>query len=377
MGSGAGIVQALVSSALLPEGAPLSSRSRRLLTSASRPDWEWAFDALAWHRLLPLAFRIVSEQGLDDAVPDTVRTSLNEAHRRSLVSHGIHYRWLERVLERLEAEGVEAVVWKGAALGNLLYPDAASRQIGDLDLLVRAGERAAAEGVLAALGFTPERPSEAWDEDAEDGCNWRHVLDGIVVDIHHRCRLFEAEDEACLRMPCRPRFLALDRIWVYEPNAMLVHLVTHLHEHRVGRWGYFLPWLVDIGLVLQAWGDSLDGKQLERLLPTRKARFWLLRTCHFLARELEAPAPPFLAKVAAEVPTFTFAEALRSRRMQPWGLPGARGWARIAARSLGLRTKTRGPRLRASDPFLWLVDRARESLAESRPLPGLSGARGT
>lgn len=71
----------------------------------------------------------------------------------------------ESCLATVREAGVEVVVLKGLALGHGLYPDPDIRvaESGDLDILLRAGDRDRAVAHLSALGYSfGEPPAKAW-----------------------------------------------------------------------------------------------------------------------------------------------------------------------------------------------------------------------
>ncbi|MGE0256446.1 MAG: nucleotidyltransferase family protein [Alphaproteobacteria bacterium] len=89
-----------------------------------------------------LAASLLGPGGLD---PDTVARS-TLAGRFALATQR---KWLARII----AEGPPVVVLKGFALAHQIYPDAASRCMGDLDVLVRPRDRDRLIDLLARDGF--------------------------------------------------------------------------------------------------------------------------------------------------------------------------------------------------------------------------------
>lgn len=358
------LVRTLLCMAHVRAGAVYEDEARHTLRAASQADWVRALHILRWHRLVPLAGCALASHGLEDAVPQDVLTPIRRARRLSAVVHRLRFHYLEQILQSLRAYDITPVVWKGAALANLFYPEVSARQIADLDLLIRDDHRITANNVLTDLGFLKT-------SQVADATGYRKEPEGVELDLHHRCRLFEPHRGLKLTIDCQPKFLPLDTIRVYEPNVMLVHLIIHMNEHRFGSDGYFLPWIYDIGLLIKNWGSQLDPDRLYQLLPSRKAHFWLQRTVGFLKSELGVHGPPFLTDAAASVRPYTLAEVLRSRRVKLWGLPGPRGWARLVVHRLRLRPIRSAPAIRPTDPLWHLMDVLREKRAERRSLAKL------
>src|SRR5262249_35200575 len=65
---------------------------------------------------------------------------------------------LRAVSAALSAEGLSALLVKGAALAIETYPDPAARPMGDVDLLVRRADRDRVVAALVRAGATVHRP---------------------------------------------------------------------------------------------------------------------------------------------------------------------------------------------------------------------------
>jgi hypothetical protein len=106
---------------------------------------------LEWHGLVPLAARHVSSGVFD--VPDSLRNALRT--RRHAIA-GINLfmaRELERVMDALAAEFVEALPFKGPSLAVAAFGDVSLRQFSDLDILVDEPRVPPAIAVLEAAGY--------------------------------------------------------------------------------------------------------------------------------------------------------------------------------------------------------------------------------
>jgi hypothetical protein len=152
---------------------------------------------------------------------------------------------------------------------------------------------------------------------------------------------------------------------VFEPNALIAHLIAHLSEHA-REIGPVLGWLLDVGFVLRKHASELDSGQLRQLLRAREHRLALLRTLAFLEEDWGEPAPPGLAAQIRAVRPFEFDSLLRQRRMASWGLPGPRGFARLAACGLGQREREGRHYPSWRDLLLWPADQATGLLERSR-----------
>jgi hypothetical protein len=144
---------------LLQCARPTLDRDRAASLTASI-----AIHGLDWDRLLRLAKRNgllplvawhlprVCPPLMPAAVLDTLRGYERTHHAFSLLLTGE----LLRLLAAFDAQGIEAVPFKGPALSVLLYGHAARRQFGDIDILVRPRDVWRASALIAARGFTPD-----------------------------------------------------------------------------------------------------------------------------------------------------------------------------------------------------------------------------
>jgi hypothetical protein len=82
------------------------------------------------------------------------------------------------VVSAFGSAGVPCILLKGPTLADWLYERGALRPYVDSDLLVRPDQVAAAERILAELGFAPETATLA-----SHGMSWRRA-DGAMVDLH-------------------------------------------------------------------------------------------------------------------------------------------------------------------------------------------------
>ena len=119
------------------------------------------FEGLDWPYLLELAYR----EGMAPLVHHTL-ASTGLAARGDTQARRFSYLYnltrrhnagaaeqLREALLRLESEGIEAIVLKGAALMGRVYPDPGLRPFADIDILVRDRNISRAHQVLVDLGY--------------------------------------------------------------------------------------------------------------------------------------------------------------------------------------------------------------------------------
>ncbi|MFA5027841.1 MAG: nucleotidyltransferase family protein [Candidatus Methylomirabilota bacterium] len=144
-----------------------------LVAPAPAIDWGAVVPLLREYRLRPLAHWLVRECEL--AIDPTSREELES----SFLSAALRYERLRCALRQIAdvfaAQQIPAIVLKGPAAAESLYPEPACRPMEDLDLLVRADRQAKAAGTLVELGYSdvtfgPE--------------DFRNPATGITVDLH-------------------------------------------------------------------------------------------------------------------------------------------------------------------------------------------------
>jgi hypothetical protein len=157
---------------------------------------------------------------------------------------------LQRVFEALDAAGVPALAFKGAAALDRLYADPGARPMDDADLLVRPADRDRAADVLGRLGYErrPEEPGRfgatppgewTFDGPVEIDLHWHLVADGRLR------ALFPGVEDSSLWTSAVGRRLA-------STDAALAAAVTQPLGHP---WSHPLGYL-DLRLELAAGGTA-------------------------------------------------------------------------------------------------------------------------
>jgi hypothetical protein len=135
-------------------------RIRRLLETPV--EWEAVLRLADRHGTSSLLYQNVSRLG--DMVPSSVLASLGQRYERNVHKSLFLARELIRILDCLDAIGVEVIPYKGVVLSEVYYGDMALRQSGDMDLFVRMHDVARIKKAVRDLGYTPRVPIP---EDAE------------------------------------------------------------------------------------------------------------------------------------------------------------------------------------------------------------------
>ena len=133
-----------------PEGA---AQVRELV--AAGLDWDRVLALAARHGLRPLLHCHLTRLAAA-GVPAAACAALRDYARKNSAFGLLFTGELLRLLAALEADGVEAVPFKGPALAQSLYGHVALRQFCDLDILVRDRDVWRASAILEAHGFVAD-----------------------------------------------------------------------------------------------------------------------------------------------------------------------------------------------------------------------------
>jgi hypothetical protein len=185
--------QVFTASALSPEERIVVQCARALAGSDPEPPVASVLDAdpavlvpLAWrHGMLPYLSRRMATAADAAAHPSfaPLRAAFLENGVRELHLAGE----LANVAGILEAAGVVPLAYKGPALAIQAYGDPSLRNYGDLDLVVRRDDLAAAGAALARAGFRDVSASGA--ERAallRDGHHLEYRREAVLVEVHWR-----------------------------------------------------------------------------------------------------------------------------------------------------------------------------------------------
>lgn len=254
-------------------------------------DWEAVLRLADHHGTSSLLYQNLAR--LEDIVSAPALASLRQRYETNVHKSLFLARELIRILDCLDALGLDVIPYKGFVLSEVYYGDMALRQSGDMDLFVRTRDVARIKKVVRDLGYTPRVPIP---EDAEAD----YIASGYecTFDSSAGRNLLE------LQWALQPRFYAVDfdmdglferavtvtvagrRMKTPSPEDLLLVLAVHAAKHVWGR----LIWLCDIAQVLKGnlnWSWIQDRARkfgIERILHVT-----LLLANRFLATAIPAP----------------------------------------------------------------------------------------
>jgi Uncharacterised nucleotidyltransferase len=286
---------------------PRESDLARLLQK--RPiDWEVVLRLAEHHGTSSLLYQNLSR--VPDAVPSPVLASLRQRYERNIHKSLFLARELIRILDSLDAIGVEAIPYKGVVMSEVYYGDMALRQSGDMDLFVRKQDVMRIKSAVQDLGYTPRVPIP---EDAEQD----YIASGYECTFDS----FAGKNLLELQWALQPRFYAVDfdmsglferavnvtvagrGVKTPSPEDLLLVLSIHAAKHVWGR----LIWICDITQIVQQENLNWDWirPQARELGVERILHITLL----LANRLLDAAIPPSIENaVAADRSAQAFAE---------------------------------------------------------------------
>jgi len=295
---------------------------RQALAQTPRPppagispaEWAAFIEAARWHRLGPLLH--VRLAPVAAALPAQLSDALQAEYRQHALWGVALAAAAAQVLETLTAAGIEPVVLKGMALGEVLYHNLALRPTTDLDLLVPHADVSKVKAALLALGFEDQGlAAEEQPHLAGEVALRASLLAGELrfgVDVHWRLAQHPAVMTHLAAEDWLPRsvpaVIAGVKARVLCPEDALLHAAIHLFWHHMGTW--HLGWLSDVDLLLRTHAAAWDwsaliarAQALAALLPlqasVRLAHTWFDTPLPAAARAALTAATPAPEEAAA------------------------------------------------------------------------------
>ena len=265
--------------------------------------WQRLLAAADWHRASPLLFKHLAHV---EGAPAWVTTELKERYLANAARNLYVAAALHAVLTQLDAAGIPAMPLKGAALIESVYPDAALRELLDLDILVPEQCVADAEAALVALGYRDEPAAYGLAPSERELRAQQHHEAGLVhpehltaVELHRHIRApGDGEPFDIREIWARARRVESAPVhWLPAPEDLLMHVAFHFSHNRLGGsdhlagTGGALAQLADIGWLLQR--ETIDWPSF-----TANVRAYGLEVRVFLALfaaaevGIEIPAEP-------------------------------------------------------------------------------------
>lgn len=209
---------------------------------------------------------------------------------------------LGQVIQALQRAGVSALVLKGAALAETVYPSIAERPMADLDLLVREEEIEAAAKCLRDLGYLPSR---------NEDCVFSKITRFHVrLDLHYQVWYLAAEDFRRLWDESQPFSIAQTPARTLPADEALIYTLAHAAiEH--GTLGPVV--LEDISRLCSFYRQSLDWDRIVEKIEKYNLQLPLY---YALSAARELKAAPIPAKALGKLKPSSFRARLTEKIYQ-------------------------------------------------------------
>jgi hypothetical protein len=153
--------------------------------AANLEHWEDVASQAELHGVAPLLYVHAQAAGLQ--LPLSTRRELQGLYVRYRHANRVRMRLLGDILAAYQAAAIPALVMKGAALCQLVYPEPGLRPMSDIDILVPPSQARRAQQVLVGLGFhAPQPPEAAFSHRHLHAATINREGVSVVVEIHHQ-----------------------------------------------------------------------------------------------------------------------------------------------------------------------------------------------
>lgn len=228
-----------------------AEESARQLAKDDQLDWHAVRQLVYAEELAPLLYQLTRGRGV---LPPDLEQELSAAYYSTAAQNTLRLGELEQVLGLMASAGVSVALFKGAALSETLYENAAVRPMEDIDLIVRPESLPVALKVLSAFVGSPassEGRVQAFADQQREISFHKTGNANTVFDLHWQAfdspfyphQLFTEwlwETTVCAR-------LGSAKVMVLSQEAMVLHLCGH-YTIDAGR--KKLLWLYDIASAL-------------------------------------------------------------------------------------------------------------------------------
>lgn len=267
-------------------------------------DWAGCLQVVENQSLAPLLNRILAGKNL---APPWFEQAIERAYTRNQSRNIILLNDIKTILDSFQSINIPVILLKGVSLLHDIYPDAGTRPMGDLDILVHKHQLSSALANLQKIGYQFEkipRTSRSLGFENELMLVRPGALD-VYVEVHW----------SLLDSPYYQQRISGDWLWqsartfhldgqpcsVLGLEAQLLHLCAHLFLHHTGR---ELLWLNDIALLVTKHQNVIEWEVLFSRAQDNNLLIPICEALIILAREWQVAIPqPILARLEQLQPT--------------------------------------------------------------------------
>ena len=278
--------------------------------------WPLVLELASWHRLSGLLFHNLRQSEFNNRVPQWVMQDLEEVYYGNFARNLYYQAELGKVLQALQAEGVPAIVLKGAALAEAVYQDIGLRPMVDLDIMVQEGHIDRADSSTQRLGFLPRESPEKQKRMRETHRHYPALVSPdqmVPIEIHRH--IVESDspfhfDLAGFWTRAHGATIAGMQALALAPEDQLTHLCLNCFLDRKYRSSGALGQLCDISETILHYSDTLDWDLFNHEAQRHNLAGPIYCILHTV-RELTGTAPPGNVLKALEPESFSAGMAQR------------------------------------------------------------------
>jgi putative nucleotidyltransferase-like protein len=252
--------QLLLAFALTPAARDVSAIVSRAARRVQR--WDQVLASVHANQLHPQAAAHLSGASAPDSVPDDVRSCLAAAAHAHAGRALFLSAELVGILRALRTANIDAVPWKGPAFAALSGDGLTSRELTDLDVLIRPADIERSVSALSALGYQcplpPQAVASAWLPRATHELPLVARQGAVLLELHWRlapswfAAPVTAED--VLATAGEREFAGFRISWPPAEQLFLIHVADGMKSGGSG-----VRWLADLLAILRTGG--IDWQQ--------------------------------------------------------------------------------------------------------------------
>lgn len=268
--------------------------------AAQRVDFVKAVELASRHSLAPCVIEQL-QQHAAAALPESVLVEFRRRLRTHILRSMQLTTQLFQILDRLKAQGIRALVFKGPVLAQQLYGQPFCREFVDLDILVpteAVGQVIAllsADGFEAKFGLTPGQLTRFQRNWCEMGLYNRAKK--ILVEIHWLLFPPDYSFSPAAEMPweaTKEVFIAQQSVTTLSIENQLLFACLHQAKHNWSRFG----WIMDLAALVKQ-SPHMNWKEVQH----RAGRFGTARMIRVSLQLIQnlfgVPLPSAIAEWAA------------------------------------------------------------------------------
>lgn len=262
-------------------------------------------------RLLPLLYHNLNLHGVQEPVMER----LKEEYVQTWYNNELLFHELAALLRSFQAQGIETVVLKGAALALHYYKDVGLRPMGDVDILVRPQQARLAIKLLHEAGW------KSIYESPKVLISYQHAVEfsngrGHRFDLHWRV-LWDGRQEISdndFWESTLPIEINGSPTSILNPTDQLLHVCVH-----GAAWNDLPPlrWVADAAIIMRTARSEINWERLIKQLRMRRLMLPIRDTLGYLQNFLEVPVPTDVLKTIRNIPASRLERTLYQIRIGP------------------------------------------------------------